>query len=115
MEDLNFSLTLKTVSVTLDDKAYLLKEMTGGDRDKYLSTLGAKLSYGPDGKPTGLKSFDGLQSHGLSLCLYYEESGKKVPITVINQFPAAVQDSLWKAAQELSAIDQESVDEMGND
>jgi len=118
-ETLKFSLELKEIPVVLENAdgtkvdAYL-RELTGKQRDSYLTGLSGRMKY-RDGKVTGLSSFEGLQASLLSLCLVDKADGKLIGITRIQTFPAKVQEALFKAAQELSGLDDIGEEEAKND
>ena len=115
---LEFSLVLKEVPVTLQTKSgeqnVFLRELSGKSRDEYLSLLGKKMRYDSDGKPSGLKSFDGLHVALVALCLFDERS-KAIPSSVIEQYPASVVEALFDAAQDLSKVTEATAVELGND
>jgi hypothetical protein len=114
---LSFSLVKKELPVTLEtasgSKTIYLRELSGKDRDAYLKILGAKMRFDDEGKPQGLKSFDGLHIPLVSLSLYSED-GKRVPTSEIEEYPAAVVEALFDAAQDLSAINKATTTESGN-
>ncbi len=105
-KELSFSLTLKTLPVKLDGEKYTLKELTGDARDNNMDATRERMNFSEDGKPAGFKSFKGLQADLLALSLY-DKHDKLVSKEVILAFPASVQNELFKAAQELSALEDE--------
>ena len=119
MEELKFSLKREQVRVVLEgedgkDKVYFLKELTGKGRDEYLSHLSKKMRFNNEGKPSGLKSFDGLQTKLLTICLY-DEDGKLAKADTIGAWPSVVVDNLFKKAQDISALNDQGVDDVGNE
>jgi len=117
METIRLNLTRKTVDVVLEDsdgrdRNLELRELTGKDRDFYLSGVSERMRYDPKGKPLGLKSFKGLQSSLLTLSLY--ENDKNVQTKEIEGWPASVQEALFEQAQKISSLNQNE-DEEGND
>jgi len=119
MEEVRLSLKRTTVKYTLEKEdgselVCLLKEMTGPDRDAYLTRLAQRMQW-KDGKPEGMKNVSGIQSYLIELCLYDETGTKKVNPKVIATFPAQVQDHLFKKAQEISVVEDEGEeDDEGN-
>lgn len=118
MEPLKFSLVLKEVEVVLStsegDKKYILRELSGEVRDKYLASMADRMKYDDKGKPSGVKNFHGLQASLLSLCLINEE-GKTVSVMDLQKFPASVQSALFEKANELSALNKEGQEEAKNE
>jgi len=111
--ELNFKLSREELPVILDGKNYKLKELTGKQRDTFLNNVGQRMNF-VAGKAQGMKSYDGLQSSLLALCLY-DDADKLVSEKDIQEYPASVQTKLFKAAQELNGLDEEAVEEAKND
>lgn len=111
---LDFSLTLREVPVTLDGEPYTLRELTGKDRDAYAARLHKQIDIAPDGTARGIKSTAGLSIYLLSLSLF-DSGNKRVSAQTIEKFPSAVIERLVEEANKLSALDQESADELGNE
>lgn len=121
MAELQFSLKLAELSVGIIDegavqKTYKLKELTGAQRDIYLSTFNLDIEV-VDGKPQirsseGFKTFPAVDF--LAMCLY-DENDKSVPEEKIALYPAHVVSELHAAALKLSGLDKESEQEAKND
>lgn len=107
MEKLTFTLQLKHLDVEIDGKPYVLKELTGRQRDAYLTKNASKMKY-VKGKPAGLTTFDGIQTDLLEQCLF-DGDGKPVAASVMANWPAHVQEALFDAARELSKIGKEKL------
>jgi len=118
MEELRFDLDRKELPIVLEGASerlhLVLRELTGKDRDKYLSSLSGRMRFDASGQPIGLKSFDGLQSGLLSLCLY-DDQGNRIKRSSIEEWPASTQTRIFEKAQEINALNQEAVDLAGND
>lgn len=103
MEKLVFaSLEVQKQPVEIAGVAYELRELTGKQRDAYLTKNGAKMKY-VKGKPAGLTTFDGVQTDLLSECLF-DEKGQPVAASVMAKWPASIQDALFDAARKLSKL-----------
>ncbi len=118
-EELSFDLEVvqKPVKIRTPEgvvKNYVLKELNGTERDKFLNNMSARMRTDPSGKPTGLKTFDGLQSYLISRSLFDEE-GKLVSEKEINSWPARVQAALFTEAQKLSGLDQGAEETVKNE
>jgi hypothetical protein len=122
-EVLKFNLDLDSIPVELESpetgkvQKYVLKEMTGNARDQYISFIGKRMKTDEDGKQI-VSSFEGLQANLLHSCLFkVDDNGKEstVPIGSIQKWPSRVVESLFKAAKDLSALDDEAEEEAGND
>jgi len=109
MSELKLSLNRKEVSVTLSDengaeKKWLLRELSGAERDKYLNKMTGRAIM-KDGKPIGMKSFDGFQTDLLVLSLTDSSTGDTISREEIEELPASTQQILFEKAQELSGLD----------
>ena len=120
---MRFSLELDEIEVELKDPKtkevdqYILREMDGSARDKYLGFIGAKMNLSGEGDST-LKDFDGLQANLLARCLFKLASdGERtcVEFDVIQSFPARVQTALFNKAKQMSGMDDDAEDTAGND
>jgi len=116
-ETLSFDLEREERPVTIGGEAYVLIELDGKERDKYLNVLGGRLRHGADGKPGGVRNFDGLQASliAASLRKVDGEEKKPVPLNTIQGWPARVVTGLFEAARDLSALDEKEKDEGKND
>ena len=118
MEVLRFTLKKQTLPVVLETEAgevtVHLVEMIGAERDSYLGEMGKKMNYGPDGKPSGLSSFEGLHAMLLTRCLV-KETGEKYTVEEIQAFPSTTQTGLFEAAQELNALGEDGEEEAKKD
>lgn len=115
MEALRFSLKRAEIPVILEtedgtEKEYTLREMLGKDRDSYLNKMGSKLKMDSKGRVVGIKNYDGHMAILLIRCLFDEED-KLVTIDDVQKFPTKTQSDLFKAAQELNALNLEEEDE----
>ncbi len=99
--------------VTLDGEKYTLIEMTGKQRDAFLDDIGGRMKF-IAGKSAGMKNYDGLQAFLVALCLI-DKKGDNVKKEVIQSYPSSVQTKLFKAAQELNGLDDESAEQVKND
>ena len=117
-EELCISLVRKTkkIKITGEDggtKLYTLKEMTGANRDNYVSSQIKKAKIGPDGKPVGITDVDGAQSNLIAKCIY-DENDKPIPESVIAQWPASAQTAVFKVCRDMNGMDEESEEKEKN-
>lgn len=103
---LEFTLTRIEIPVKIDGQEYKLVELDGKQRDMYLGKLTNRVKYNVEGKPAGLKSFDGLQADLIVACLR-DSSGNEVPIDTIQAWPARVVKGLYEAARDMNGLDEE--------
>lgn len=108
MEELRLTLKRKERAAIITgedgkDYQYILREMSGAQRDAYMSAVAEKTRFDSKGNPAGMKSFDGLQAMLLSLCLL-DETLKLVSKDAIQSFPATTQSALFEAAQVLNGL-----------
>jgi hypothetical protein len=106
-KELVFETTLKELPVTIDSKSYVLRELDGILKGKYLNTMGSRIELGPTGQIKRFKDYSGLETTLLELCLYDDENNL-VKTTVMREWPSTLLTRLFEAAQELSALDEES-------
>jgi hypothetical protein len=105
---LKFNLATGVVPVVLTEGQKTInceiREMKAATRDAYLDTVGDRLRLGPDGKPIGVKKFEGMQADLLTRCVFIE--GSEVPIAkdVVQGWPASVVTSLYEEAQKLNQL-----------
>jgi hypothetical protein len=119
-EILKLSLELKSISVVLEgdngaDQKCTLKELTGKERNKYLTKMTGRIKTDPrTGKPTTLKTFDGFQADLLTRCFYNEED---ILFTEdeIEALPSSTQQMLFDKAQELSGLNIDAKENEKND
>lgn len=120
---LEFTLDKAEVEVSLSDPKtgttgeYVLVEMDGRCRDKYLTNVSSRVDSGPDGKGTSVKNFEGLQSALLSLVLFevVGSERKPVPEDTIQAWPARVQSALFDQARDMNGLGDKAEQEAGND
>lgn len=84
---------------------YTLRELSGAARDSYLNRMKDRMKFDTQGKPCGIKSFDGLQASLLQETLL-DPDKKLVTRVVLDEFPASVLDGLYNRSQKLSALDE---------
>lgn len=111
MSPLKFTLKSNAVPVTLtleegSDLELEMREMVASARDSYLDRLSSRMRYDNDGKPAGIKKFEGMQAELLASCLFRKEGGKAVTSADIQGWPASVVSDLFKAAQELNHLNE---------
>ena len=110
MDPIKLSLKREELKVVLEtpegvDKTYTLREMTGRERDTYLTKMGDKFRYNSQGQVAGVKTFDGMHSILLERCLY-DENDKLVSMSDLQNFPSRVLSELFSAAQKINALNQ---------
>ncbi len=103
------SLIAESVEVKIKDmsgqvQTYTLRDISGDERDAYIDMQVARLRYGPDGTPGGIKSMAGLMAKLVSLCLY-DPTGKRVDEKEVKKFPSALQSVLFQKAKTLCGLD----------
>jgi hypothetical protein len=119
---LRFSLSLAEIPVELEDpetgevSKYILREMNGSARDKYLGFIGAKMNTSKDGD-IQMTDYEGLQANLLSRSLFKIVDGKKESVLykTIQEFPAKVQTALFNKAKAISGMDDDAEETAGND
>lgn len=118
MKTLFVSLVFKQIPVEIEVEAGVkiegsLREMSGKQRDAYMTSMNERMEM-QEGKVIGIRSFEGLQSKLVSLCLF-KPDGKNFTELEIQGFPATAQTALFEAAQELNDLSATSQAEAKND
>ena len=108
MEPIKLSLQRKEVPVTLlgeggVEKAYVLREMSGAQREAYHQLSIKRVRFDPKGKATGVKDFEGMHAELLAFC-FFDQEGKAVPREEIQSLPQSAQVQLFNAAQQLNGL-----------
>ena len=106
-ESLEFSTEIKEITgIKIDGKLHKLVELTGTERDKYLTNTSTRIKY-EKGQAAGMKDLDGIQAQLLHLSLRNQETGERIPVATLQKWPASVLQKLYKLARELSALGDE--------
>ena len=118
MEELEFKIKRAEVRVILESEegektAYLLRELTGKQRDDYQKTVAKQIKPDKEGVPTNLAGMAGLRSQLLILSIVKEQGLESVSLDVVDGLPASVHESLYLKCVELSGLGAEG--ELGND
>ncbi len=120
MEKLVFTLKLKEVPVEITDengdkKNYVLRELTSDQRSIFLDQLGKSVKItGSGGEIQSITDHKFLQENLVVKCIL-DEDRKKITREIIAKWPAKVVSGLFKAAQELSGLDEDGETEAKND
>jgi hypothetical protein len=96
--------------VTVGSQEYTLREASGGAACRYRNALIECTRLGPEGKPTHLKGIASIEPLLVSLCLF-DSNNKRVPVQVIEGWPARVQKALFNKAQEISELNEDDTEE----
>lgn len=99
-----FTLTRRSLPVTIDGEPYALRVMNGRDRDAFLQDMDGRFRRNEKGEPTGIAQWVDMKARLISLCLVSGE-GKGVTVDTIQQWPGDVVEQLYTAAQELNGLD----------
>jgi hypothetical protein len=115
-----FSLSRKTETIELEQengtiRTVIVTELDGTSRDRFMTNMAGRMRVGPDGKPQGLKNFDGFQSQLLAMSLVDADTGKLIPEVEIRSWPGSLQTELFLIAQEISGLNRGSEEAAKND
>ena len=107
---MKFTTINKTVPVELDNNGtteeYVLHEMTAAARDKYMDTLASRMRMGPDGKPTGVTKFEGMQAD-LIVASLRTKDGAAVRKDTVQSWPSSTVSGLFEEAQKLNLLNRD--------
>lgn len=97
------------------ESTYTIRELSGADRDSYLTSAGKKTLKDNSGRPTSfLQDYRGMFSDLLCMSLF-DAKGMKVPADRIQKWPHSTQFELFKIAQRLSGFDEKSLEKAKNE
>jgi len=115
-DKLSFNIELEEIDVELTEEGvttkYVLRELKGSGRDKYLNNLAKKMKVDVHGN-SSVRDFTGLQSGLICRCMF-EANGESVTDEFVQGLPSRVQASLFAAIQKMNALDVDE-DKSGND
>ncbi len=113
--DLNFDdLTPVEIPFSLGGKNYVLREATGDAAVQYRNAVAASTQLA-DGKVSSIKNMADTEPFLVSLCVWeLLEDGKERAITGarVRSWPARVQRRLFKKIQDVSELDEASLQEL---
>lgn len=107
MADLVFKTTLKEITLTIDDRNYILRELDGIQKGKYLNSMGGRIKLNSKGEVQAFTDYSGLETSLLRQCLY-DDAGELVSADVMNKWPSSMLSSLFAEAQKLSGLTEEA-------
>jgi hypothetical protein len=108
-----FSLKRNEIEITLEGEnseinKYLIREMTGAQRDQYLKVAVSKASFGADGKVSSVRDPTGLQPALISLCMIDVATKKYVDAKFVNEMRTTVQNDIFEMCSKLNGLDKEA-------
>jgi hypothetical protein len=116
---LSFSLNQNTIKVDITDRDGItheceLRELPGNDRDAWMNFRQSRIrAVGKDSAE--IKDWKGLQSNLVYRSLFKVSDDSQFPEKDIEKWPAGVLDGLFRAALDLSGLNETGEDEEGND
>lgn len=102
----SYTLKLETILFELDGDKYVIKELTGKQRDQYLEEIHKRTRYDKSGKPVGMTSVSNIQGDLLKRCVYNADN-VLVPLEDINGWPSQVVADIYADALRLSKLQPE--------
>ena len=106
------------IELSLEDgslKRYVIREMTGAQRDMYLKTVMSKAKFDSEGKVTQVSDPTGLQPSLICLCLYDAATGNAVDVKFVNSMRTTVQNQIFELCSKINGLDKESADNAKNE
>lgn len=88
---------------------YIVREMTGTDRDAYFQAMSNRQKTTPDGK-TVVGVFGGIQAELISRCLFVPGPGgtsANVQVATIQSWPASVVEGLHELCERINGMDKD--------
>lgn len=112
-DKLEFETTLKEIEVVIDGKPYILRELDGHQKGRYLNSMKDRIKLNAKGEVQSFSDYSGLESALLSKCLY-DENGVLVQASIMNGnekqkgWPSTMLTALFNTAQTLSGLTEEA-------
>lgn len=108
-DELDFSnYEVKTYPVKVFDKCYTMYPATGEAAVKYRNAVADCVSFGADGKPSGMHGLASVEPLLISLVLRDDETNKPVHTTIIKAWPYEIQKKLYDKARAISHLHETS-------
>jgi len=107
-----FNIIRDEETVKIGNDTYAIVEMDGRERDAYVNNISQRVRVGPDGKPNGFKSLEGVQAMLLAAVLYTVPARQKVSAETIMAWPAKTVAGLSAIARRINGLND---DESEND
>lgn len=106
MKVLEFSLEAKEEKIVLDGDAYVIKELDGRGRDKYLDIIMSRTKMNKKGDVVGATSLAGVQAGLVAQSIFKVVGDKHEPVSkeTVLAWPATTVSGLFDLAKELSDI-----------
>ena len=117
-EKKKYSKSLQEIPIELENdngevECYILRELTGPQREEYVDTCTKRVRRNPDGSVRGMDS-KGLETLLISMSLY-DSSGDNVKVEEMKNWPSSLINGLYDDAARLSGLSKEAVKDAKND
>lgn len=99
----DFTLTLRTRKIKLGGVDHTVQELSGRERDAYLTKGADRFLMDETGKITGVKNFDNHQAD-LIVAALRDAEGKPVALPLVQLWPSSTQEAVYDIACELSKL-----------
>lgn len=93
---------------------YVLSELTGAGRDKYLASINARMKKDANGN-TVIQKFEGMQALLLCLAIRHKSTDALVTEQEVQVWPARMVVDLFNKARKLSGLDEDAEADAKND
>ncbi len=108
MEPVKISLKRKEIplDVELPDgshASYVLRELSGDERDNYLNVAEKKINRGADGTGIAMRDYKGVVADLLCACVF-DQKNMKVPWAEIQKWGTSAQKTIYDMAVKLSRL-----------
>lgn len=110
---LNFAdVSLAEEHIPIGGKEYVLREASGGAATKYRNAVLACTILGVGGRAQTVKGMASVEPLLVSLCLFevLEKGERPVKLSVIEGWPARVQEALFERAKRISNLEEEQAE-----
>jgi hypothetical protein len=114
IETLTISLVRDEIPIELrladgTTRKYKLYEMTGAQRDAWMTRNLKRARYDDKGQAVGVQDYNNVQADLIACCLY-DDRDQAVPLSTIASYPARAQQFLFDKCQLLTGLNEEGVE-----
>jgi hypothetical protein len=93
------------------ETVFTLKEMFGGDRQKWQVEQRARYGVDYGGQPAGIANYEGMEAALISRCMF-DSNDRPVPTATIQAWPSSTQAGLWRLCIDLNAISDKELEKL---
>ncbi|QDP54890.1 MAG: hypothetical protein Unbinned3891contig1000_88 [Prokaryotic dsDNA virus sp.] len=106
--DDDYTLPLNNLPGYDDPVEVCIRSISAAERDTYMNGEIKRMRVGKDGKTTGVKFFDRIQSNLIALCVTRTSDNKRFPQSEIDQWKSSAVKKLYDLCRWVNNLDDET-------